>query len=339
MTLPHGGGPPPLRGVLRAAPADFAVEELLSFEPCGRGEHLYLWIEKTGANTAWVAGQLARCAGVRRRAVGYAGRKDRHAVTRQWFSVHLPGHHDPDTTAWEVTGARVLRSTRHERKLRVGAVAANRFAIRVTAIEGEDREFDTRVARLRRYGAPNFFGPQRFGRDAHNLELARQLFAGARLRREDRSMALSAARAALFNAVLEERVRDDTWRQALPGDCLNLDGSRSFFLCEAVEDEVRARVAAGDLHPTGPLWGAGEAPSRDVVAALEQRVAGRFRDYVEGLGGAGMRHERRALRVLPRSLAVSLEQGVLTARFELPAGAYATTVLAELVSCQRSGQP
>lgn len=333
MSLPRAGGEPALAGVLRSRPEDFIVEELLPFAPAGEGEHLLVRVEKTGANTDWVAGQLARQAGVRRGDVGYAGRKDRHATARQWFSIWLPGKPDIETAAVRIEGLRILELARHTRKLKPGSLSGNRFDIVVRELEGEASGLAARVEALRAQGAPNYFGVQRFGRNGRNLELAETLFAGgARLRRNERSLALSAARAEIFNAVLAARVLDDTWQTALPGDCLNLDGSRSFFRCDVPDADIAARIGAGDLHISGPLWGEGELPSAASVRQLETTIAERYPTFAAGLAGARLRQERRALRIVPRELQVSTEADTLRARFVLPAGAFATSVLAQLVA-------
>ena len=112
----------------------FDVTEDLGFDLSDDGEHDFLWIEKRDANTAWVARQLARHAGVSARDVGYAGLKDRQAVTTQWFSIHLPGRSDPDWAALDEPQIQVLECTRNRRKLRRGVHRANRFRLRLRSL-------------------------------------------------------------------------------------------------------------------------------------------------------------------------------------------------------------
>ncbi|HUD43308.1 MAG TPA: tRNA pseudouridine(13) synthase TruD [Dokdonella sp.] len=329
--LPYAHGGPLLRGLLRAEPADFIVEELLGFEPAGAGEHVFVQIEKVQANTDWVAQKLGAFAGVAAVGVGYAGLKDRHAVTRQWISLHLPGRADPDWAAFEVPGVRVLQALRHDRKLKRGAHRGNRFRIRLRAVGGEVDAVAMRLAAIAADGVPNYFGEQRFGRDGDNLVLARQLFAGQRLPRHLRGHALSAARSLLFNRVLAARVDAGSWNQALAGEVWMLDGSHAIFGPLPFDETLAARLAARDIHPTGPMWGRGALRSEDAVRALEAAVAAAEPELAEGLVGAGLDQERRALRLGVADLNWEWEdETTLTLAFALESGAYATTVLREL---------
>lgn len=329
--LPYAHGGPPLQGVLRAQPADFEVDEVLGFEPAGHGEHAFVLIEKSGANTDWVARQLAAAAGVAPLAVGYAGMKDRHAVTRQAFTVQLPGRADPDWAALAIPGVKVLSATRHDRKLKRGAHRGNRFRIRLRELRGDQAVAEARIEAIRARGVPNYFGEQRFGRDGRNLELALQLFAGRRLPREQRSFALSAARSELFNAALAARVEADTWDRALEGEVWMLAGSQSVFGPEPLTDMLAQRLAAFDIHPTGPMWGTGELRSSGDVQTLETEVVGRQAELATGLERAGLKQERRALRLGVDALVHAWEdEHTLRFEFGLPAGAFATTVLREV---------
>lgn len=326
----HGG--PALTGRMRVQPEDFVVAEELGFAPDGHGEHVLLTVQKRNANTDWVADQLARFAGVASKAVGYAGRKDRHAVTRQTFSVQLPGRDEPDWMAFAGPEARVLASARHGRKLKPGALTGNRFEITLRDVSGDADAAHQRLQALAASGVPNYFGPQRFGHADGNVQRARSLFRGARMKPKARSMLLSAARARIFNDVLARRVSDATWNRALDGEVWGLDGSRSHFGPEAYTDELAQRLADGDIHPTGPLWGCGPLPTQAQTAALEQAVAAADTELATGLEAKGLTQARRALRVLPRELNWQWsEPTTLVLTFALPAGCYATSALRELV--------
>ncbi|MEM7379204.1 MAG: tRNA pseudouridine(13) synthase TruD, partial [Pseudomonadota bacterium] len=256
LDLPRAHAGPVAAGRFRVSPDEFEVSESLKEAPSGAGEHTLLRVEKVGQNTAWVARWLAEAAGCRDRDVGYCGLKDRHARTVQWFSV--PVALEQDTVA-APEGVRVLDCVRHHRKLRLGAHSANHFHIRLH-VDGELAPLIERCERVRVSGCPNWFGAQRFGRGGANLARARSWFArGGRARPDQRRHWLSAARAEVFNRYLEDRVTQSTWSEALPGDILNLDGSGSLFLCEALDPSIVERVGAWDVHPTGPLWGRGEA--------------------------------------------------------------------------------
>jgi len=332
--LPHAHGPPRVRGRLRAVPEDFEVREELGFALDGHGEHAWLWVRKRGANTDWVARRLAERAGVPAGAVGYAGLKDRHAVTEQWFSVHLPGRPEPDWAGITDPDFTVLKAVRHSRKLRRGALKGNAFRIAVRELDGDPAELAARLAQVIATGVPNYFGEQRFGRESGNLERAEAMLGGAeRVRdRHRRGLYLSAARSALFNAVLARRVAEGTWNRLLPGEVLMLAGSHSIFAATEPDDALCRRVAEFDLHPTGPLWGAGELPSLGPARRLEEAVAATLPTFRDGLTSAGLKQERRALRLIARDATLELlESRTAVLSFRLPAGAYATTVLRELV--------
>ncbi|MDY0021253.1 tRNA pseudouridine(13) synthase TruD [Arenimonas caeni] len=329
--LPGGHGGPVLRAVFRAAPEDFIVEELPGFEASGEGEHLLLTIEKRGMNTVHAARCLARWAGIAEHGVGYAGLKDRHAVTRQRFTVHLPKRVAPDPAALEAMELRVLDSAWHQRKLPRGALRGNRFSLRLREVEGDPAAIDARLQAIATGGLPNYFGEQRFGRDGDNVDAARRMFAGARVHRDKRSIYLSAARSALFNAVLAGRVRAGDWAGGREGEVWMLDGSQSVFGPEPATPELAARAARLDIHPTGPLWGRGELRSAGATRELELAAVEPYADIRAGLEAAGLKQERRALRVRVGDLAWDWPApGELALRFELPPGAYATGLLAEL---------
>jgi tRNA pseudouridine13 synthase len=337
--LPRAFGEVSARGRLRVEPADFQVEEIPAFAPDGEGEHVLLWVRKTGANTEWVARRLAAHACVPGAAVSYAGLKDRHAVTSQWFSVHLGRAPEPDWAGLEVPGVEILARHRHRRKLRRGALSGNRFRIRARDLCGDPGLLDARLEQVRARGVPNYFGEQRFGHDDGNLRAARALFAGnaGRVPRHLRGLWLSAARSQIFNEVLAMRVERGEWDCPLAGDRLQLAGSHSHFLAETLDEVLIGRARAFDLDPTGPLWGDGELPTRGDPAALERGVAERFADWAAGLAAAGLRQERRALRLRVLELTAEREGDDLVLAFALPAGAYATAVLRELVDGSDAG--
>ncbi len=328
---------PPLTGVIRTTPEDFEVEELPVCEPDGQGEHLWLWVRKRDWNTPVVARELARRAGVKPFAVSYAGLKDRHAVTTQWFSVHLPGQADPALADGWPDGIEVLRAARHSRKLQRGALRGNRFRLVVRNVAGDPAAFAERLRGLMQTGVPNFFGEQRFGAEAANLAQAQTWLSGGRAPRERdlRGLLLSSVRSALFNAVLAERVKRGDWCRLLPGELAMLDGSHSLFLAEQVDVELTARVEQGDVHPTGPLPGSpGKLAPTGVAGDLEHSLLAPWQDWVAALDREGLAAARRALRLIPQGFSAEWHgPTTLALAFRLPAGAYATVVLRELVEC------
>jgi tRNA pseudouridine13 synthase len=331
--LPYAFGGPPLGGRLRATTADFQVEEVLGFEPDGEGEHALLLVRKIGLNTDELARQLARLAGLRPRDVGYCGLKDRNAVTSQWFSLGLAGREEPDWAELDSERVQVLGAHRHRRKLRRGAARGNRFRIRITDAAGERDAAEERLTTLRKQGAPNYFGEQRFGRDYGNLERAEQLFQGTlkRVNPHQRGLYLSAARSQIFNELLAQRVRAGSWSRALPGDLMQLEGSHSWFPVAEPDAEIARRVEDGDIQPTGPLWGRGAVPSSGLPATVEQELAERFASWCHGLERFGLKQDRRSLRVPLHELEWAWGDASLEVGFRLPSGCYATSVLRELV--------
>ncbi len=217
---PYVYGSPSGTGIIRSLPEDFIVKENLAFEPSGEGEHAFLQIEKTGENTEYVARQLARFANVRPRDVGFAGLKDRHAVTTQWFSVWLPGKADPDWTQFETDSIKVLHAVRHARKLKRGVLSGNSFKLIIRDWQGDKDKTIRQLEAMKANGMANYYGFQRFGHEGQNVNKALAMFSGVKAGREQRSLYLSAARSYLFNRILACRVSGDIWNQAVAGDIL-----------------------------------------------------------------------------------------------------------------------
>jgi tRNA pseudouridine13 synthase len=321
---------------VRSEPEDFFVEEILGFEPDGAGAHALLTVEKRGANTGWVAAQLARHAGVAVRDVGFSGHKDRQALTRQAVTVPLAATADLRTCLdWRGEGYAVLAAERHGRKLRPGSHRANGFVLTVRALQGDRVRIEQQLQLIASRGVPNYFGPQRFGREGANLRRARDWScAGAAPRdRSARGFALSAARSYLFNAVLAARVRRGDWDRLLPGEAVMLDGRRSFFHAAEVDATLEARCVAMDVHPSGPLPGRGDGPASEAALAVEHEALVEQGALLNLLAHERIDHERRALRLPVRELSWNFSgDDRLELRFVLPRGTFATAVLHELLA-------
>ena len=321
-------------GILRAEPEDFTVEEDLGFAPSGTGQHVLLKVRKRNANTEWVARELARLGRSRPSEVGFAGLKDRRAIAIQWFSVPASAL---SPAAWaEVREPEfdVLQAHAHSRKLPRGALAGNRFAIRIRDVAVSDASLAARLALVASQGVPNYFGPQRFGREGSNLEAIAGGLSG--LRPPARGFVLSAARSLVFNSVLAERLRQDCWDRLAPGDLANLDGRGSFFRVEEADETLQQRSGRLEIHPTGPLWGRGSPPSSGRILELEERVAAAFSPATALTVEAGMDQERRSLRLAVRELDGTVEGSAVVLRFRLARGSFATAVLRELFDVQLS---
>jgi tRNA pseudouridine13 synthase len=300
--------------MLKGFNEDFCVVEVPLETPSGQGEHLWLDTEKSGANTAYVAQRLAQAAGVSERDVGYAGLKDRHAITRQWFSIYLPKGEAPDLTRLEHPEFKVLSQRRHARKLRPGDLQGNRFRIVLRDVSGGPEcvaAIEANLHALAAQGAPNYYGAQRFGFEGGNVERGRAMLAReVRVRNpKNKGIYLSAVRSFVFNEVLACRLQQGLWGRSLPGDVMDASG-----------------------RPTGPLWGRGRVATTEQAQALEEVVAARHPVLCEGMEHAGLTQERRSLVSCPQDLSWTWPQAdQLVLSFGLPAGHYATSLLAELV--------
>ncbi len=333
------GSGPLATGTLRASPEDFNVEEILGFEASGAGPHALLTVRKRGANTEWVARELARAAGCKPFEVGFVGLKDRHAVTTQAFTVPRGKRAAEEFVGMAGEGYEVLGAAAHQKKLPRGALQGNRFRITVRDLHCDAGELRERIAALAAGGVPNYFGPQRFGRDAGNL--ADVLRAAARggspgRGRGDQGFVLSAARSLVFNAVLAERIGRGDWNRLLPGDVANLDGRGSVFAVPGSDAELERRCVALEIHPTAPLAGDGDSLAAGEVLALEEAIAARFPEALQVVHAARMKSERRALRMRVAGLTHEYGDGVLSIGFSLPSGSFATAVLREIIGATDS---
>jgi tRNA pseudouridine13 synthase len=316
-TLPQWPNAYPATGAsatLKLLNEDFIVTELPLQLPSGEGEHIWLDIEKNGANTAFVAQQLAEAAGVNEWDVGYAGLKDRYAITRQWFSIYLPSGktgETPDLTQLQHPEFKVLSQSRHVKKLRPGDLQGNRFRIVLRDVTGDIKAIEANLQSIAALGVPNYFGAQRFGFEGGNVEQGRAMLAREiRVRNpKKKGIYLSAVRSFVFNEVLALRMQQGLWGQTLPGD---------------VVDEAGL--------PTGPLWGRGRVSTTDQAQALENGVAERHATLCDGMEHAGLDQARRALVASPVDMSWEWPQAdQLVLAFSLAAGNYATSVLSEIL--------
>ncbi len=333
--------PPKLQGQplgsarFKSQPQDFQVEEILGFEPTGEGEHCLVWVEKIDRNSNDVATLLARKLGIRKRLVNHCGLKDRDAITRQWFSLHLPGKPSPTAEELNDEGLRVIEITRNLRKLKRGCHLGNRFVIRLRECTFSAAAAAQRWQAISERGVPNYFGPQRFGRSGGNVEQAVRFMAGE-LEVQDRALRgilISAARSFVFNACVGTRVQNGTWDMPLVGEVFGFPDNRSLVLPSNLRGDEFDRVTNGTLELTAPLWGNGELLSRGQVQAFENEVAARFPDIIAGLAQFNLQQERRVIRLRPNPQSAELtweNATTLLLQFELPTGTYATTLLSEL---------
>lgn len=326
-------GMPDLSADLKTQLEDFIVTEVMPVELSGEGEHIWLKITKKGSNTDYVACQLAAFAGVKEADVSYAGLKDRYAVTTQWFSVQMPGQDGPDWFSIQHDEFTVDQVGRHSRKLKRGTLSSNEFEICLRNLTGEQQFWQQRLELIRDNGVPNYFGLQRFGHDMGNLSRSLNLIQHNKLRRlkpHKRSIYLSAMRSWLFNQVVSNRIDREAFEKAQDGDVYMLAESQACF-SEPASDAIQQRLLQHELNLTAPLWGRGRAMSGYEVAAAEQLVADTFADFAKALEMAGMKQERRAMRLLPVKMRWEFQaDNCLVVYFELTKGSYATGLLREL---------
>lgn len=315
LDFPRAYGELNASAIFRDQPEDFKVDEDLGFEPLGTGEHVFLQILKRGENTAWVAGKIAELAKVNINDVGYAGRKDRHAVTTQWFSIYLPKGAEPDWMLLNSDTIHVIRIERHQQKLRRGDHRQNFFVIRLRDVQTDDRSaLEQKIHNVLTFGVPNYFGEQRFGFGGNNLAEAEAILVGGKRYKDKqkRGLMLSAGRSYLFNLVLAERVIAGNWRDLIAGD--------------------------PEPQSSGPLWGRGRSLAAGDLLAIEQSVLAHWQQWCDGLEHAGLSQERRNLRLLPSNTASRWLENDLELSFSLAAGEFATAILRELAQLTNRSQ-
>ena len=232
LTYLHGK--PQGKGLLKANPEDFVVVEDLGFEPDGEGEHILVRILKNGCNTRFVADALAKFLNIHAREVSFAGQKDKHAVTEQWLCARVPGNAMPDLSKFELEGCKVLEYARHKRKLRLGALKGNDFTLVLREVTDRD-DVEKRLKAITERGVPNYFGAQRLALVAATCwaRCAGRKAARRCAIRNKRSFWLSAARSALFNQIVSERLKKPDANQVVVGDALQLAGRGSWFVATA----------------------------------------------------------------------------------------------------------
>ncbi len=322
-------------GQIRSTPRDFEVTELNDIELSGDGEHLWLYIKKIGCNTNWVAKQLSNVCQVPQRQVGYAGLKDRHAVTQQWFSVQLPKISDvgriESALPNEVT---IVQSSRHNRKIKTGQLDVNQFEIMIRNIDGDKQQIEQNIINIITNGVPNYFGEQRFGHDMGNIQKCQDWFSGTYKvkSRNVKSLLISTARSHIFNLILAQRIKGDIWDKPISGDILQLNKSHSWFpASDATADEIDKRLNEFDIHLTAAMWGEDAVQSMDGCANLENAIAEQFPVYQQGFEKFRLKQDRRSMRICPIDFSYEWLDDDLKLKFKLLPGAYATGIVSELI--------
>lgn len=323
---PTAHGAPLGDAVIRRSPADFVVTEQLVPTGLSGGEHLWLWIEKVSSNTQLVAAQLAEYFGVRKRDVAYAGLKDRHAITRQWFSIWLPGGEKkgvlppPDHAEF-----RVLQHVWQTKKIRRGMHSGNHFALVLRDVKVSTQMLEQRLQQISAQGVPNYYGSQRFGITFDARPLAIRWSDD----RFQRGMQLSAVRSFLFNLQLAQRVKQQRWQTpALPG-WLSWRGSNAGFVADVLDERLQHLLESHELSPSAWLPGVVADPrlaaTEDELAALTTHSI-----WLDQLRERRVLAARRATVLGVNQVEHRIDNDALKLSFTLPPGAFATVVLSEL---------
>lgn len=320
-------------GKIRDQPQDFQVEEVPAYAPEGHGEHLFVRFQKTDLNTPEAIRRIAEAIGVDARDAGWAGLKDRRAVTSQWASFHRA--QAAAALAIDLPGIRVLEAVPHPHKIRTGHLRANRFVIRIRGERSQAAVARQLIDDLVRSGAPNYYGEQRFGRERSNVARARAwlLEGGAPPRgRFERKLIASTLQSEIFNQWLAARVRDGELDRPVQGDLMRKEDSGGLFVAED-PSEVAPRMLRWEISPTGPMlgakmrWPAGEAERRERALCerwgLDDARLAQLRSWLPGT--------RRVARVRPTEVLIGDYADGLEVAFTLPKGAYATVILRELL--------
>jgi tRNA pseudouridine13 synthase len=334
--LPFLTATPGIGGVLKHKPEDFVVEEVPLYEPSGEGSHYYLWIEKRDLTTPFFVEQLAKTLEININEIGAAGRKDRWAVTRQFVSIPARDFEEDQLLGLDIKGAKVLSCCRHTNRLKTGHLKANRFeiVIRETASDALSIVNDT-AAQLEKLGFANWYGEQRFGIADDTDDLGFQLLRGmkkGRLSKTKVKFALSAAQSRMFNDWLAARLQDGLCDQVIAGDVMQFQTTRATFIAQDVLAE-QARFEAGEIVPTGPLFGPKMAQPESTASEREAAILDRFELNIDAFSQYRKLTSgtRRRMRIKPKDFQVEAIPDGLLFRFELESGVYATTLLREFL--------
>ncbi|EHC7290725.1 tRNA pseudouridine(13) synthase TruD [Vibrio parahaemolyticus] len=327
-------GKPVASAKIKAQPEHFQVREDLGFSFTGEGEHLMVRIRKTGENTSFVANELAKACGVKSKDVSWAGLKDRHAVTEQWLSVHLPKGETPDFSTFlaQYPSIEILATDRHNKKLRPGDLIGNEFVVTLSEVT-DVADVEQRLEKVKQVGVPNYFGSQRFGNDGNNLDEARRWGReNVRTRNQNkRSMYLSAARSWIFNRIVSARLENGVFDKFIDGDIAQT--SQGLLAVDANNlADMQNKLALSEVEITAALAGDNALPTQADALALEQPFIDEEPDLMALIRGNRMRHDRREIALKPKDLAWNVEGNNITLTFSLDAGSFATSIVRELVN-------
>ncbi|HAT6936749.1 TPA: tRNA pseudouridine(13) synthase TruD [Legionella pneumophila subsp. pneumophila] len=333
LNWPRAYGIPNSTATFKLCPEDFQVNELFEGQFSGEGEHIVLKIEKKGLTTEEVVKSLARLINKPIKLISYAGLKDKQALTTQWLSIHAPGEVIEGIETLEAPGWKILECTRHNKKLRPGFLSGNHFTIALRDVSNET-DLIHRIEQIKLKGVPNYFGEQRFGRDGGNLIKAEEILVQGRKVKDRflKGMYFSAARSWLYNLILSRRVKESSWNLPLLGDVIQLVGSNSVFVNDkSMDEQLLQRIGEKDVSPASPLPGRSKNLVKGTALQIINEVYAEWSAWLDGLEKNGLEEAWRANILYAEQIEYRINQGTVELSFVLPAGAYATVVLRELV--------
>lgn len=332
-SLAYLNGKPTATGKIKSKAEHFQVNEILGYEFAGSGEHLMVRIRKSGENTSFVANELAKACGVKSKDVSWAGLKDRHAVTEQWLSVHLPKGETPDFSEFlaQYPSIEILETTRHNKKLRPGELAGNHFTVTLSEVSDVE-DVLKRLESISQTGVPNYFGSQRFGNQGNNLDEARRWGReNVRTRNQNkRSLLLSAARSWIFNNILSARIEQGLFDQVVEGDIIDTASGQLLVDAEHIQSTAE-QVVKGSAALTAAMAGDNQLPTQARALELEQPHLDNEPDLMALIRGNRMRHDRRTISLKAQDLTWSTDADSVTLKFSLDAGCFATAIVRELI--------
>lgn len=329
-------GKPSADAKVKAQAQDFQVIEDLGYEFTGEGEHFMVKIRKQGENTTYVANELAKACGVQSKNVSWAGLKDRHAVTEQWLSVHLPKQGDElDIAEFEAQHpqVKIVETARHNKKLRPGDLKGNKFTIRLVDVT-DIQDVEARLAKIQSLGVPNYFGAQRFGKEGSNLSEARRWGRdNVRTRNQNkRSLYLSTARSWIFNHIVSHRIESECFNLLLDGDLVQDTNGELVLVDESNKQDLQKLITDGKRLLTASLAGDNALPTQGEAEQLENKFLDAEPDLMKLIRGNRMRHDRRPVALYANDMAWNVENNDVVVSFSLPAGSFATSILREVVN-------
>ncbi len=238
---------------------DFVVEEIPLYEFSNEGEHLVLYVRKKNTSTSEMIGQIARYLGIKNKDIGYAGLKDKHAMTKQYISLHKK--YEDAMDSFENENIKILSKTYHNNKIRIGHLKGNRFFIRVKKVNPTDaKKIDEALKKISKYGMPNFFGYQRFGNDGDNHILGEKIAKGEKKERNPRvrTLLINAYQSHLFNLWLSRRLEINTLINNFePSELENILNMPNEEVAKLKSQKHPFKLISGDImehYPFGRLF-------------------------------------------------------------------------------------